>query len=124
MTGLFKIGATDLTKWEKTASHDVNREDVYDEWIDGNWKTHRVIARTRISGKVTLSFPRESDYTAFMTLLSTERNADGYYTVTAWCSNTNSAETFEAFLDVAGETKWDLTTPRKWAGVTVTITGR
>lgn len=123
-TSLFKISATDLTKWEDTTKHDVNRADVWEEWIDGNWTTHRVIARTRVSGKVVLNFSRETDFSNFMTLLSTARNSDGYYPITVWCSNTNSSETVNAFLDIEGDTAWDVTAPIKHHSVTVTITQR
>ena len=123
-TNLFTIGSTDLTKWEKKEDHTVNREDVYEEWTDGNWITHRVIARTRISGTVKLSFARESDFTNFMTLLSSQRDANGYYPITVWCSNTNTSETLNAFLDVAGDTVWDVTAPIKHHDITIAITQR
>lgn len=124
LTNLFKIGSTDLTAFEKTDKHNVNRADVYEEWTDGNWIDHRVIARTRISGTVALSFPKAADYTAFLALLTSERNEDGYYSVTVYCSNTGTTETIDAFLAVTGETKWDLTTPRVHQAVAITITGR
>lgn len=124
MTNLFKISSTDLTKWEDTQKHNVNRADVFEEWTDGNWTTHRVISRTRISGSVVLNFSRESDYANFITLLSTARNADGYYPITVWCSNTNTSETINAFLDIVGETAFDVTAPIKHHSVTVNITGR
>lgn len=123
-TNLFTIGTTDLTKWERTEEHDVNRADVYETWTDGNWVDHRVIARTRITGKVVLSFSRQSDLSAFITLLSSQRDAEGFYPITVWCSNTNTTETLNAYLDVAGDTKWDVTAPISHYTVTVTITGR
>lgn len=124
MTNLFTISTTDLTQFEDLESHDVNRTDVYTTWTDGNWVDHRVIARTRISGSVSLKFKREADFNNFISLLSSARNAEGYYPITVWCSNTGTTETINAFLDVVGETKWDVTAPIKWQGVTVNITGR
>lgn len=124
MTDLFKINSTDLTQYEDTTKHAVNRTDVFEEWVDGNWALHRVISRTRVSGTVVLDFSRETDFSSFMTLLSTARNANGYYPITVWCSNTNTSETLNAFLDVAGDTKWDVTAPIKHHSVTITITGR
>lgn len=124
MTNLFVINTTDLTKWEDTTQHDVNRQDVWKEWTDANWTTHRVIARTRITGSVVLNFARETDWTNFLTLLSSARNAAGYYPVTVWCSNTGTSETINAFLDVSGETQWDVTAPIKHHTVTIAITGR
>lgn len=124
MTNLFKIGTTDLTPWEKTEEHQVNRSDVFETWTDANWTDHRVIARTRVSGTVVLSFWKASDYAAFMTLLTTQRNAEGYYPITVWCSNTNTTETINAFLDIVGSTAFDVTSPRTHNTVTITITGR
>lgn len=124
MTNLFKISTTDLTKWEDATKHDVNRFDIFEEWVDGNWVNHRVIARTNITGKVVLNFARETDFSAFLSLLSSARNADGYYPITVWCSNTNTSESINAFLDVSGDTKWDVTCPRKHHSVEIKITGR
>ena len=121
---LFKIGATDLTKWERTEEHNVNRTDVYEVWTDGNWVDHRVIARTRISGTVVLSFARETDYSSFLSLLSTERDEEGYYPISVYCSNTGTLETINAYLDIVSETKWNLVAPTKHNTVTVQITGR
>jgi len=123
-TNLFTIGSTDLTKWEETTAHAVNRDDVFEEWTDGNYITHRVITRTRISGTVTLSFSRETDFTNFMSLMTTARNINGYYPITVWCNNTNTSESINAFLDISGDTKWDVTSPIKHNTITVAITGR
>lgn len=124
MTNLFKISSTDLTKWEDTDQHDVNKIDVFEEWVDGNWNTHRVISRQRVTGSVVLNFAKASEWSAFQTLLSSARNANGYYPITVYCSNTGTTETINAFLDLAGETKWDVTAPILHNSVTVTITGR
>ena len=121
---LFKIGSTDLTKYEDAEKHDVNRSDVYETWTDGNWIEHRVIARTKITGKVVLKFERLSDFQTVTSLLSSQRNADGYYSISVFCSNTGTLETINAFLDYAGETKWDVTVPLKWQSLTINITGR
>ena len=124
LSNLFTIGSTDLTKWERTADHAVNREDVYETWTDGNWVDHRVITRTRVVGTVTLSFAKETEYSSFMTLLTSERDAEGYYPISVWCSNTNTTESVNAFLDVSGATAFDVTAPLKHNTVTVQITGR
>ncbi len=124
MTNLFTISTTDLTAFEQTENHDVNRVDVYETWTDANWNDHRVIARTRVGGTVVLSFSRESDYNAFLTLLTSARDAEGFYPISVYCSNTGTTETLNAFLDVTGATAWDVTAPIKHQTVTVAITGR
>ena len=124
MTNLFKIDTTDLTPWEKTSEHEANKTEVWEEWTDGNLVTHRVVSRTRVTGKVILNFSRLTDYTAFLTLLSTKRNVNGYYPVSIYCSNTDTIETVNAFLDVSGDTQFDVTAPIKHYSVTISITER
>ena len=124
MTDLFKINTTDLTKWENTEKHNVIKSEVFEEWTDGNWITHRVVTRTKIAGSVELSFSRQNDFSAFMTLLSTARYADNYYPITVVCSNTGTTETVNAFLDITGETNWDVTAPIKNHIIVVTISQR
>lgn len=121
MTGLFKIGTTDLTKWENTDRHDVNQEDVYETWTDGNYRERRQFIRTRVTGSVELGFKRPADFTAFLALLSAQRTADGYYPVTVWVSNVGAAVTIDAFLECPGVTKWDLSTPMKYEQVNIDI---
>ena len=124
MTNLFKIDTTDLTPWEKTSEHEANKTEVWEEWTDGNLVTHRAVSRTRVTGKVILNFSRLTDYTAFLTLLSTKRNVNGYYPVSVYCSNTDTLETVNAFLDVSGDTQFDVTAPIKHYSVTISITER
>lgn len=123
-TNLFTIGTTDLTQWERKPDHNVNRTDIYQEWTDGNWINHRIIARTRVSGSVVLSFSKETDFANFMSLMVSARDQDGYYPVTVWCSNTNTIENINAFLDISGDTKWDVSVPIKHHEISVTITQR
>lgn len=121
----FKIDTTDITAYIDVQSYAVNREDVFEEWEDGNWITHRVIARTRYTGSFQAGFASAADFSAFMTLLSTKKNADGYYPVTAYINNTGTTETFNAFLDVANDDdKWDAKHSRQWQVSTVAVTQR
>lgn len=121
---LFKIGLTDLSSYADPEKHAVNRADVYEEWTDGNWITHREMVRTRVAGTVVLKFKRSADYSTVLSLLSTARNANGYYSITVYCSNTDTLENIDAFLTYNGETKWDVTTPMVWQGLTITVTQR
>lgn len=124
MAILFKIGSTDLTSFENKEKHSVNKIEEYANWTDGNWIDHHEVVRTRVSGSVYLKFKKIDDYTTFKGLLTSERNANGYYPVTVWVSNTQTSETINAFLTVTGETKWDVTCPREWRGMTVSIVER
>ena len=117
----FKIGATDVTPWIDIQNYEMDREDVYSSWTDGNWVDHRVIARTRISGEFQAGFEKATDFAAFMSLLQTAKTADGYYAVTAYCGNTGTTEVFNAYLDTESEAKWDLVNSRQWQVVTVKV---
>lgn len=121
---LFKIGTTDLTQYCDPEQHKVNRFDVYETWTDGNYIDHRAIARTRITGEIFLKFRSESDFTTVKSLLTSQRNADGYYAISVYCSNTGSLESINAFLDYEGEDQWDVTAPLHWHGMTIEITQR
>lgn len=121
----FKIGSTDLSAAVDKQSYAVNKEPVYEEWVDGNWTTHRQIARSRYSGSLRLGFASDADFTAFTALLSSAQTAGGYYSITAYVSNTGSVETFDAFLSVKNEEdKWDTAHSRQWRVSSVEIYGR
>ena len=120
----FKVGYLDCTKYEDLTKHAVNQVDVYEEWTDGDWIDHRVIARTRIIGTVTLNFPRQWEMYNFLGSLRSYRNADGYYPIEVWCDNADSVISTDAFLDITGDTKWDVTCPRYHQSVTIQIVGR
>ena len=119
----FKIGTTDLTSGVDVQSYAVNKEDVYEEWTDGNGAIRRAIYGQRRSGKFSLGFSTAAAFSAWTTLLSTAKTAAGYYAVTAYINNTGSTDTFNAFLDVSNpEDKWDLAHGRHWLVAQVTLT--
>lgn len=121
----FKIGTTDLTPWVDIQSYAVNREDVYEEWDDGNWVTHRKIARTRYAGSFQLGFAKTTEFAAFTALLTSQRDAGGYYSVTAYINNLGTTATFDAYLDMVNEEdRWDPVNSRQWQVTTVQLTGR
>lgn len=120
----FKIGATDITPWIDIQDYDMQRSDVYTTWTDANDVDHRVVTRQRISGKFKAGFQKATDFAAFTALLASARNADGYYSVTAYVNNTGAEETFDAYLDCTDADKWDLINSRQWQVQEVTVTGR
>lgn len=120
----FKIGTTDLTSYVDIQNYNVNEEDVFEEWQDGNWITHRVSIRKRKAGTVVLGFKKATDFTTFVGLLTSQRNVNGYYPVTAYINNTGTTETFNAFIDTQNESKWDLLNTRQWQVQTLAIAER
>lgn len=120
----FKIGSTDLTAYADIQNYNINKADVFQNWTDGNWVDHRDMVRTRITGSVKLGFKTAASWSAFLTLLTSQRNAAGYYPVTVYVNNTGTTETIDAFLDMTNVTKWDLVNGRFWRVQTVNITQR
>ena len=120
----FQIGAVDLTPWEDIQNHAVNKDPVFETWTDGNWITHRVVARTRVAGSLTLGFYKAADFAAFRAALAAAQDPEGFYPVTVYCANTGTTETVDAFLDLAGADKWDLANGRQWQTVAVQIEER
>lgn len=121
---LLKIGNTDVTAWIDRQNFQMNRADVFETWTDGNGIDHRNISRTRYSGKAAIGFSKAADFSAFCTLLANEKQADGYFSVTAYVNNTGTTETFQAFIDITATAKWDWTNGRQWQTMTLTITQR
>jgi len=120
----FKINTTDLTDYADIQNFNVNKVDVFQDWIDGNWIAHREIVRTRIEGSFQLGFKDATNWSSFLTLLSTSKNVAGYYPVTVYVNNTGAEETINAFLDIQVAGKWDLTNSRFWKVVTVKLSQR
>lgn len=120
----FKIGSTDLSQYADIQNYNINEADVFQSWTDGNWIDHRDMVRTRITGTVLLGFKTAASWSAFQTLLASQRNASGYYPVTLYVNNTGTTETIDAFLDMTNATKWDLVNDRFWRVQTVKVTER
>ena len=121
---LLKIGTTDVTGYVDRQNFTMNRVDVYDEWTDGNVTDHRVICRRRFKGKAALGFSKAADFSAFCALIESERQTDGYFSVTAYVNNTGTTETFQAYIDITATAKWDWLNSRQWQVMTLTITQR
>ena len=119
-----KIGDINLSEFLDKQNYEMNSADVYEVWTDGNGIDHRVITRQRISGTVKIGYNCNYDFSAFVGLLNSQRSADGYYTVTAYVNNTNTTQTFYAYIDTITSAKWDFVNGREWHEITMQITER
>ena len=117
----FQIGDTDLTPFCDVQNHKVNSTAVTRRWTDGNWIDRESLIRRRIEGTVTLGFQRAADEAAFMALLNTYRQADGWYPVTVYVQNTGETARIEAFLTTEATATWDFVNNAQWKVVTVDI---
>lgn len=122
-TVFLEIGGTDVTAYLDIQNYQMNREDVYDTWTDGNGRDHRVITRTRARGKTKAGFRSAAAFAAFCALLANAKQTGGWYNVRAYISNTGATESFQAFIDAQEDSdKWDRLNGRQWQVQTLTIT--
>ena len=120
----FQIGSTDLTPYIDVQNFKVNSEDVYETWTDGNFIEHREITRSRVRGTIKIGFKDRADLTSFLTLLSNNRNANGYYPVQIFVNNLNTTSSINVFMDPVGEAKWDVVNGRQWLVLTLNVRER
>ena len=120
----FQVGSTDLTQYVDIQNFNVNSAEVYETWTDGNYVEHREISRSRITGKIKLGFKSTTELNDFLTTMSNNRNANGYYTITVHVNNLGSTSTISAFVDQTGAAKWDVHNGRQWLTLTLEIRGR
>lgn len=103
---LFLVNSVDFSGYIIQKSYSVQKQDVYQTWTDGNWKTHRVIARQRVSGSFKMTFLTEAAYNDFKSAVAAVKTANGYCPLQVWCNNTKTLETVNAFLDFTTTNRW------------------
>lgn len=67
----------DITQYITAPSYDVNNTDVTEDWTDANYTTHRIVARTKVSGKFNMIFKDLHDYNKFYNLMRMNREIYG-----------------------------------------------
>lgn len=75
-TIVFKIGNTDLSGYVLgDGSYNVNREEVYEEWVDGAGITRRepIRATGRVVGTFDVFFPTYKNYTDFLDTIAANK---------------------------------------------------
>lgn len=104
VSSIFKIGSTDYSGNVVLGTYKVNQENVYNEWIDGFKVQHRDKCRTRVSGSFDMFFKTQSDYTAFLTSLSSALTAStNCYALMLKVNNivdNGTLTTYQCFVDI------------------------
>ena len=105
---LLKINNVDFTDRVNQRSYNVQKQDEYETWTDGNWITHHETVRTRVSGSIDLTFLTEAQYTAFNAAIAAVKTAGGYCPVQLWINNTKELATINAFLTIQTKHRWTM----------------
>jgi len=112
----------DYTSYVDWKSYSVNQEDIVTTWTDANYKDHESVARTRISGTVTVGFSIEGRLTAFLGVLSRARAQDGTNMLTLYVENIDGiVYTRPFFVKKIGEIRYDFRNGRRWQTVSLEI---
>lgn len=96
----FKIGTHDFSKCVVPGEYALNKEDVYDEWTDGDGKKRRHVYRQRVKGTLSLYFTSEVKMKEFQKAIVDAKCDEGQYPVV--CDVVNTGENkigIEAYLD-------------------------
>lgn len=92
---LVVIDDLDLTSNITVPSYKVNKEQQYDEWTDGNYRKHREITRTKISGSFKLYFETVAQQDEFYDAIETMKASsdDGSVEMDLYLNNLHTVET-------------------------------
>lgn len=100
---LFTIDGTDFTQFITAPSYKVSRQDVYDEWEDGNRKKHKYIVRSQIKGTFTMKFNDPAEFDKFCKAVEEHKVTSGEYSGSVLASfylvKQNIVSTSYVFID-------------------------
>ena len=97
---LFKVGDTDYTRKIRQNTYQVNTYDSYSEWTDANYRIHRSVVRSQLSGSFTMYFGTQAEFDTF--IQSLPRHNGGYVTVGLFSNNKLEwREGVDVFMDFA-----------------------
>lgn len=63
----------DFTQNITMGSYDVIQTDVTEEWTDANYKTHKIVTRTKVSGKFNMLFSSKEEFNKFLNIVRLNR---------------------------------------------------
>lgn len=99
------VNNTDLTAHIVSGSYDVNSEDQYESWKDGNYREHRIIATSKVSGSFDIACSNRTGSITLAEFLDLWNGAvdNGVVTIGLYVPNKDKFEALEAYFDI--ETK-------------------
>lgn len=81
-------------------TYDVNNQPTYEEWTDANYKTHRVMTRSRkIVGSFQVKFPRKEEYERFLSNFGNPEYSYRETMLTVFVNNTGTVEDGFFYID-------------------------
>lgn len=103
---LFIVNGNDYSDRISQKSYSCQKRDIFTEWTDGNWITHREITRTRIEGSFSITFLAEDDYEDFKSDLDAVKTSGGYLPITVWVNTDKATASINAFVELSTVHRW------------------
>lgn len=96
---IFIVGLADYSAHVVAESYNVQSEDMYNSWTDGNGTEHRERYRTRLVGEFTMFFNNITDFNTFNSTVRTNKSLDLSVAVTLRDNLTDELVSTNVFLD-------------------------
>ena len=100
---MFEIDGINYDAYVVNKKYNVQESEEYGGFVDGWWTTHRMIARTRVMGKVVLAM-NPTVYSTFIAALASGAGSEGEHTVKLLVQNLGVEKTITAFVYTSGKT--------------------
>lgn len=94
------INNTDYTDYIVGDSYEVNSEDIYESWKDGNMREHRIIIAKKVNGSLQIACSEETlRLSDFLAAVDAATN-NGVLTMGLYVPNTDSFEALECYYHI------------------------
>lgn len=96
------VNDTDLTAHIVSGSYDISSEDQYESWKDGNFKEHRIIVTSKVSGSFDLACSNRTGSITLAEFLDLWDGAvdNGVITLGLYVPNKDKFELIEAYYEI------------------------
>lgn len=119
---IFTISGLDISKHIIVGSYEVNNEDIFNSWEDGNRVEHRDYIRTKAVGKCSLLFSTIEEYQEFVEHMRIHRiHNGGYYNCTIKVINGDAEYSGKFYLSYAPKIEDNATSSEKPGAFELTI---
>ena len=97
------IGTSNITDHIIADSYQMDAEDLYESWRDGNYVEHRIITASKVRGSFEVACC-DKDYTFsdFMDVINTADN-NGVLTCAVFVTNKNEMKAISAYYSISNE---------------------
>lgn len=96
------VNDTDLTAFVVSGTYDVSSEDQYESWKDGNYREHRIIVTSKVSGSFDIACSNRTGSITLAEFLDLWDGAvdNGVITMGIYIPNKDKFEAIEAYYEI------------------------